>query len=147
MKTLMALLMTLLCMPAGQLLAATAEETLDQLNKLPPAERQAKLQTEAAREGTVAWYSTYSLVEAEPFLKVFKGRYPKVQVQYFRASTIPLLDKLLSEHSAGRYLVDVIAIDFEAYSELEKAGVVGRIAWIADRYGVNRDSIRRLVKD
>jgi iron(III) transport system substrate-binding protein len=126
MKTLFLLLVALFCTPVDLLLAASPEEILDQLNKLSPAQRKAKLETEAAREGTVSWYSTYSLVEAEPFLKVFKSRHPKVEVQYFRASTTPLLDKLLNEYSAGRYLVDVIAVDFEAYSELEKAGIVGR---------------------
>jgi len=116
----------LLGLPAPPASAQSAAEKLAALGKLPAAERKAKLEEGANREGKVFWYGTYSLEEAEPFIKVFKARYPKIDVQYFRGSTEPLLDKILGEASAGRLAADIVSIDAEAFEEIKKAGAVDR---------------------
>lgn len=98
----------------------TAEEKLVALNKLAPVERKTKLEDEAAREGKVIMYGAYSLGEAEPLFKTFMEKYPKVKVEYFRASTAPLLDKILSEASVGKLGADCANIGLEVLYEIDK---------------------------
>ncbi len=105
---------------------ATAAERLEALSKLPPAERRAALLEEARKERSVVWYTSYAIVEAEPYIGSFNKVYPDIKVEYFRASSGPLLDKLASEYRAGKHLVDVVMMDHEIFEDVKKAGVVGR---------------------
>jgi len=74
----------------------------------------------------VVWYTSYAIVEAEPYIASFNKVYPDIKVEYFRASSGPLLDKLASEYRAGKHLVDVVMMDHEIFEDVKKAGVVGR---------------------
>jgi len=123
--------------PAVKLFAAptrTAAEELASLNKLSPAERKTRLEEEAAREGKVIMYGAYSLGEAEKVFKAFMQKYPKVKVEYFRASTAPLLDKILSEASVGKLHADVANIGLEVLYEVEKMTIPYQ-APAADAFG------------
>lgn len=104
----------------------TAEQKLRSLAGLAGQERRQTLARLAASEGVVRWYGTYSLPEAEPFIQRFKERYSGISVEYFRASTAPLLDKVLAEASTGRLASDLVSIDLEALTEIEKTGSMGR---------------------
>ena len=116
------LVLTVLTVPALKLFAAskTAAEELATLNKLSPAERKTRLEEEAAREGKVIMYGTYSLGEAEKVIITFMQKYPKVKVEYFRASTAPLLDKILSEASVGKLRADVGNLELALLYEIDK---------------------------
>jgi hypothetical protein len=61
--------------------AATAEETLANLNRLPPAERQANLVREAKKEGAVVWYAAMNREDLRQFTGGFEAEYPFLKVE------------------------------------------------------------------
>jgi iron(III) transport system substrate-binding protein len=99
---------------------------LDTLYSLQPQERQAKLVEEAKKEGQVVWYTSYTQVEAEPFIASFNKLYPDVKVQYVRQPSDALMDKLISEYQANKFLVDVVLNDQDQFDETKRNGVVGK---------------------
>jgi len=58
---------------ASRALAATAEETLAKINKLPAAERQAALVKEAKNEKTVVWYAPMNREDLRQFTAGFEA--------------------------------------------------------------------------
>src|SRR5678816_4586555 len=85
MKIIVAVLFALL-LTIGQgasLFAGAAPESAGQilarLNKLLPEQRQAALIEKANTEGEVNFYSTLQAQQIEPFLQVFRKRYPFVK--------------------------------------------------------------------
>ncbi len=104
----------------------TPLEQIEALNRLAPEERKSRLLEEARKEGTVVWYGSYALPEAEPWINTFNGAYPQIKVEYVRANSQQLADKILSEYQAGKHLVDVITIDHETFQDLKKVGAVSR---------------------
>ena len=56
--------------------AATSEETLAQINKLPPVERQAALVREAKNERSVVWYAPINREDLRQFTSAFEAEYP-----------------------------------------------------------------------
>ena len=56
--------------------AATPEETLAQINRLAPAERQATLVREAKNERSVVWYAPMNREDLRQFTSAFEAEYP-----------------------------------------------------------------------
>jgi hypothetical protein len=56
--------------------AATPEETLAKINRLPPAERQAALVKAAKNEKTVVWYAPMNREDLRQFTSGFEAEYP-----------------------------------------------------------------------
>ena len=61
--------------------AATAEETLAKINRLPAAERQAALVKEAKNEKTVIWYAPMNREDLRQFTAGFETEYPFLKVE------------------------------------------------------------------
>jgi len=59
--------------------AATPEETLAKINRLPPAERQAALVKEARSEKTVVWYAPMNREDLRQFTSGFEAEVPLPQ--------------------------------------------------------------------
>jgi hypothetical protein len=80
---------------------ATLEEALKSLKGLPAKERQARVETEARKEGIVRWASSTPQAWAEPSLQAFRKRYPGIQIEYMRQSGRVLAERIVREHRAG----------------------------------------------
>ena len=66
------------------------------------------LHAAAQEEGTVVWYVTYPLDEAQPLATAFQERYPGVAVEIVRGSGTRIIERFETESRAGRAGADVI---------------------------------------
>src|SRR5438093_5299018 len=106
--------------------AATAEETLANLNHLPPAERQANLVREAKKEGTVVWYAAMNREDLRQFTSGFEAEYPFLKVEVLTSGPQSLLNRILTEYRAGKYNYDILNIRSSALYMLKKASAAMR---------------------
>src|SRR5215510_13563927 len=80
--------------------AATPEETLGKINRLPLAERQASLVKEAKNEKTVVWYAPMNREDLRQFTSGFEAEYPFLKVEVLTSGPQSLLNRILTEHRA-----------------------------------------------
>ncbi|MET0502646.1 MAG: extracellular solute-binding protein [Candidatus Binatia bacterium] len=106
--------------------AATAEETLAKINRLPPAERQATLVKEAKNEKTVVWYAPMNREDLRQFTSAFEAEYPFLKVEVLTSGPQSLLNRILTEHRAGKYNHDTLNIRSSALYTLRKANSIMR---------------------
>ncbi|HXG50405.1 MAG TPA: extracellular solute-binding protein [candidate division Zixibacteria bacterium] len=111
------------CSPAA---AATVEELLAGINKLPPKERQRRLEEGARKEGRVVVYSNQGLETIQEYSNAFSKKYPFIKVEASRLQGAKGLDRILLEHRVGKLPADVVGVDFDNIGELLKADVHAR---------------------
>src|SRR5215470_831863 len=87
---------------------APIEEALKTLRGLSAKDRLTRVETEARKEGSVRWASSTPQAWAEPALQIFRKRYPTIQVEYLRQSGRVLAERVIREHRAGKYEIDVV---------------------------------------
>ena len=106
--------------------AATPEETLAKINRLPPAERQAALVKKARSEKTVVWYAPMNREDLRQFTSGFEAEYPFLKVEVLTSGPQSLLNRILTEHRAGKYNYDTLNIRSSALYTLKKANAIIR---------------------
>ena len=106
--------------------AATPEDTLAKINRLPAAERQAALVREAKNEKTVVWYAAMNREDLRQFARGFEAEYPFLKVEVLTSGPQSLLNRILTEHRAGKYNYDTLNIRSSALYTLKKANVIMR---------------------
>jgi iron(III) transport system substrate-binding protein len=104
--------------------AETAGSVLARLNKLPPDQRQKTLIEKAKAEGEVSFYSSLQAQQIDPFIQVFRKRYPFIKVNPYRVSGNRQVIKIQTEMNAGNHLVDVTNGAAEQASALKKIGAI-----------------------
>ncbi|MCW4115451.1 extracellular solute-binding protein [Aurantimonas sp. MSK8Z-1] len=78
----------------------------------------------AQKEGTVVWYTSMIVDQAvRPLAEAFKAKYPKIDVQFSRASSSDTALKIINEAQAGRVMGDVFD-GLGAYTSLRTADLV-----------------------
>ena len=90
--------------------AQTREATLAALNKLPAAERQAKLVEGAKKENGLVWYSSTTAEDALAMIKKFNEQYPSIKINHFRAPSEKLLERIFAEARANAFKADLVAL-------------------------------------
>jgi len=105
-------------------LGAPIEEALKSLKGLSAKERLARVETEARKEGSVRWASSTPQAWAEPALQLFRKRYPMIQVEYMRQSGRVLAERIVREHRAGKYDIDIIGTSAVTFAGMKDAGVI-----------------------
>src|SRR5215475_7715087 len=105
-------------------LGAPLEEALKSLKGLSAKERLARVETEARKEGSVRWVSSTPQAWAEPALQLFRKRYPMIQVEYMRQSGRVLAERIVREHRAGKYDIDIIGTSAVTFAGMKDAGVI-----------------------
>lgn len=103
---------------------AAIEEALKSLRGLSPKERLARVESEARKEGSVRWASSTPQAWAEPALQLFRKRYPTIQVEYMRQSGRVLAERIIREHRAGKYDIDIIGTSAVTFAAMKDAGVI-----------------------
>jgi iron(III) transport system substrate-binding protein len=106
--------------------AATPEETLTRINRLPAVEREAALIKEARNEKTVIWYAPMNREDLRQFTAGFEAEYPFLQVEILTGGPQSLLNRILTERRAGKDNFDTLNIRSSALYTLKKAGAIGR---------------------
>jgi len=118
--------MTLVWAPT-ELRAAPVEETLlETINRLPEAERQARLVNGAKKEGAVTWYVAMNRAYAQDLINAFEADYPFLKVNALTGSGGALLSRVLTEYRARTYLYDVFNTRSTTISTLRKADAIIR---------------------
>ena len=83
---------------------------------------------QAKKEGRVVWYTTVSIPESQAFAALFKRQFPSINVDIIRTGSSALVNRLISEHNAKKYLADVLQ-GFSSrggYGALKQRGIHGR---------------------
>lgn len=105
-------------------LGAPIEDALKSLKDLSAKERLARVESEARKEGSVRWASSTPQAWAEPALQLFRKRYPMIQVEYMRQSGRVLAERIVREHRAGKYDIDIVGTSAVTFAGMKDAGVI-----------------------
>ena len=103
--------------------SASVETLLAELNKLPPAQRQARLEDGAKREGAFVYYSISAAELIAAYVKGFTTRYPFIKGEFYRGSGNQLVVRTMMEHRTGRLAADVISVGTENVMALKRSGI------------------------
>ena len=84
----------------------TPEDLLEEINRLPIAERQRRLEDGAKKERDVVWYSTMNREDSLGIIRAFESEYPYLKVNFITAGGPRTLNRITAEYRAGSYLYD-----------------------------------------
>ncbi len=112
--------------PIAKGTAASVEETLDRLNRLPASERQAALEGGAGKEGRIVFYTTFNVADLQDLRRLFEQRYPFLKLEPFRLGHGRLAEKIRAETLAGKLEADAISIPGLYTDGLRSMGAVAR---------------------
>ncbi len=83
--------------------------TVDKVALLKGPDRQKVLEDGAKKEGKLLWYSTLIVNQAlRPIKESFEKKYPFIQIEYYRADSDQLAQKMIAEYQAKRFDVDTL---------------------------------------
>ena len=92
-------------LPTPTVLAASVEE-IALINK---PDRQKILLEGAKKEGKISWYTSLIVDQVvRPVKEAFEKEYPFLQVEFFRANSERIVQRMFSEYQAKRYDVDLL---------------------------------------
>jgi len=78
----------------------------------------------ARKEGEIVWYTTMSVDQNKEFMDRFVKRHPFLRPSVFRAGGGALLNRIISEAKAGKYLFDVVHGTGEIFLPLMEQGLI-----------------------
>ncbi len=104
--------------------AGTTEEMFRSLKGLSPKEREAKLVTEAKKEGTITWYSTTNNKVLQKFVDGFNKKYPGIEVLWVRGKSHLMVNRMSVESNAGKHLADITNSGASGTVHLVKRGLL-----------------------
>src|SRR5438093_3858735 len=116
----------LLCGFASMAQAASVEALLAEINKLPAAVRQKRLEEGARREGAFTYYSISNAELIGTYIKGFMNRYPFIKAEFYRGSGNQLVVRTMLEHKLRKLDADVISVGTENVMALKRAGIWAR---------------------
>ena len=103
---------------------APIDEALKTLKGLSAKDRLTRIENEARKEGSVRWASSTPQPWAEPALQIFRKRYPTIQVEYMRQSGRVLAERIIREHRAGKYDIDIVGTSAVTFAGMKDSGVI-----------------------
>lgn len=84
--------------------------TQDEISNLSDPDRENILIEGAKKEGKMLWYTSMIVDQAvRPMIAGFERKYPFVKVEFFRAESSDILQRVLAEHRARALKVDVVS--------------------------------------
>lgn len=106
--------------------AATVEDQLDQINRLPEKTRSERLEKEARKEGEVLWYAAMASDRAAELIKGFESKYPFLKIRFQPGGAGRQLEQLLVEHRTKKHRADIINTRRSFVNVMAKAGAIAR---------------------
>ena len=97
--------------------AQTAGSTLDSMSTTD-------LAAQAAKEGSLTWYTTFADTDVQPMVAAFNKEYPKVKVNAVRLSADKIPARLITEQKGGKYNADVVSGDSPQVAQVLQAGAL-----------------------
>lgn len=81
----------------------------------------------AKREGKLVVYTAMQPEDSTKLIDIYRARYPFIDATFFRAGSAPLLNRILAESRANRFLFDVVSGKISDLLLLQKRGLLGKI--------------------
>jgi iron(III) transport system substrate-binding protein len=81
----------------------------------------------AKKEGRLVVYTAMQPEDSTKLIELYRNRYPFIDAIFFRAGSAPLLNRILTESRAGRFLFDVVSGKVSDLLLLQKKGLLGKI--------------------
>ncbi|HEX2930510.1 MAG TPA: extracellular solute-binding protein [Candidatus Binatia bacterium] len=106
--------------------AASVEALYNEINKLPPSQRQKRLEDGARKEGSFKYYSISATDLISGYIKGFTSRYPFIKAEFWRGSGNKLVVRTMMEHRSGRLDADMITVGTENILALKRSGILAR---------------------
>jgi ABC-type Fe3+ transport system substrate-binding protein len=101
------IILVLVCLAA--VASPAAARSNEEIANLSGPDRAAILEAGARREGRLMFYTTLIVHQAvRPLKDAFEKKYPFVRLDYLRAGSSKLVQRLFAEHRAGRTSADVV---------------------------------------
>jgi iron(III) transport system substrate-binding protein len=122
----LAFVATLAAGSARALSAATVEDQLDQINRLPEKTRSERLEKGARQEGEIIWYAAMGSDRTAELIKGFESKYPFLKVRFQPGGAGRQLEQLLVEHRTKKQRADIINTRRSFVNVMAKAGAIAR---------------------
>ena len=85
---------------------------------------QSSLIEAAKKEAQVVWYTTTHLETSKVVVDQFQKKYPFINVVLYRATAVPLINRILFEATAGKYDWDVLSGGGEMFTPIMERGLI-----------------------
>ena len=100
--------------------------TVEELAMYAGADRQQLLETGAAKEGQLMFYTSLLDAARGPLVEAFSKKYPSIRVEAYRASNEDLVPRIVEEYRANRFAFDVLETSADSLGTLKEEGVMAR---------------------
>ena len=94
------------------------EKLYAELNALPAAERQKRIEDGAKKEGKVNFIHTWRGALARNHLRLFEKRYPFLNIEMVDIGSQDAAERLVAEETVGRHLTDVVSLAVADMNEI-----------------------------
>ena len=81
----------------------------------------------AKKEQKLVVYTAMQPEDSTKLIELYRSRYPFVDATFFRAGSAPLLNRILTETRADRFLFDVVSGKVSDLLLLQKKGLLGKL--------------------
>jgi iron(III) transport system substrate-binding protein len=82
----------------------------------------------AKKEGKFVLYTAMQPEDSTKLIELYRSRFPFIDASFFRAGSAPLLNRILTESRAGRFLFDVVSGKVSDLLLLQKRGLLGTMS-------------------
>src|SRR5258707_11591493 len=82
----------------------------------------------AKKEGRLVIYTAMQPEDSTKLIELYRNRFPRVDEIFLRAGSAPLLNRILTERRAGRFLFDVVLGKASDLLLLQKRGLLGTMS-------------------
>ncbi len=110
----------------SRIAVADVEDLLAQINRKPAEERHKLLIENAKKEGTLTFYAGTNFRDTQEIVAGFNKHYPFIKVAFSTPGGPGVLNKVLTEHRAGAYQADVVALTGGYVPELIDKGILAK---------------------
>jgi iron(III) transport system substrate-binding protein len=128
-RKFVAIAFTLLFVLCGMLSvaqSASVEALLGEINKLPPQQRQKRLEEGARKEGRFKFYGISAATLLDAYTRGFMKKYPFIKAEFWRGSGNKLVFRTLTEHRTGQLDTDAVLVGTENVMALKRSGIWAR---------------------
>ena len=117
-------LVSVVCFPKAAL--GDVQGLVNQINRLPEEQRNRTLLEEARKEGLVYWYTDMQPRNTDDVLKLLNERHPFLKVEIVRLGRERLMNRIMTEYRAGKFIPDVVSLSSAFVKDLRNAGVIAQ---------------------
>jgi len=112
-----------ICAVTSTAQSASVETLYNEIDKLPPPQRQKRLEDGARKEGAFKFYGVPNAALLSAYTIGFMKRYPFIKAEFWRGSGNKLVFRTLTEHRTGQLDTDAVLVGTENAMTLKRSGI------------------------